>query len=157
VRILLQRVRTASVSVDGRVVGSIGPGLVPLVGVGHGDDDHLAERLANKVVDLRVFEDDDGKMNRSLRDLSADDPSSAGVLVVSQFTLYADVRKGRRPGFTNAAPPEIGRALVDRFAGTIKRMGISTQSGEFGAHMLVSLENDGPVTIWIDSRDLERS
>jgi D-aminoacyl-tRNA deacylase len=157
VRILLQRVRTASVSVDGRVVGSIGPGLVALVGVGHGDDDHLAERLANKVVDLRVFEDDDGKMNRSLRDLSADDPSSAGVLVVSQFTLYADVRKGRRPGFTNAAPPEIGRALVDRFAGTIKRMGISTQSGEFGAHMLVSLENDGPVTIWIDSRDLERS
>jgi D-tyrosyl-tRNA(Tyr) deacylase len=156
VRILLQRVRSASVSIDGHVEGSIDRGLVALVGVGSGDNPRIAERLANKAVALRIFEDDAGKMNLSLRDLVASDPA-AGVLVVSQFTLYADVRKGRRPSFTDAASPDLGRDLVNHFAETIGRSGIQTATGEFGAHMVVSLENDGPVTIWIDSAELERN
>jgi len=152
-RILLQRVTSAAVRVDGEVVGEIGRGLVALVGIGHSDTPTVAERMASKCVDLRIFEDDAGKMNRSLRELSSE-PDGAGMLVVSQFTLYADVRKGRRPSFTDAAPPVHGQELVDAFAAAVLSQGVTVATGKFGAHMVVSLDNDGPVTIWLDSAQL---
>jgi D-aminoacyl-tRNA deacylase len=155
-RILLQRVSSANVRVDGEIVGEIGRGLVALVGVGHSDTRAIVERLAGKSVDLRIFEDPAGKMNRSLRDLSTE-PEGAGMLVVSQFTLYADVRKGRRPSFTDAAPPNLGQDLVAAFAETVRSQGVTVATGLFGAHMVVGLNNDGPVTIWIDSADLSRN
>ena len=142
-RILLQRVAHARVSVDGRTVAEIGPGLALLVGVGQGDEEGQARFLAEKVANLRIFEDEGGKMNRSILDAGGD------ALVVSQFTLYADTRKGRRPSFTAAAAPVEAAALVERFAGLLAAQGISTQMGEFGAHMLVEIANDGPVTIWL--------
>jgi D-tyrosyl-tRNA(Tyr) deacylase len=111
--------------------------------------------MAEKMLDLRIFEDAEGRMNRSIRDLVSEG-SAHGVLVVSQFTLYADARKGRRPSFTDAARPEVAEPLVDCFAGQIRKAGIPVQHGRFGAEMLVRLENDGPVTIWLDSRDLSR-
>ena len=126
-----------------------------MVGIGRSDTPAIIERLAGKCVDLRIFEDAAGKMNRSLRDLS-NEPDGAGMLVVSQFTLYADVRKGRRPSFTNAAPPNLGQEMVDAFAEAVRSLGVTVASGQFGAHMVVSLDNDGPVTIWIDSADLAR-
>jgi D-tyrosyl-tRNA(Tyr) deacylase len=155
-RILLQRARSASVSVDDEIVDEIELGLVALVGIGPADTPAIVERMASKAIDLRIFEDDAGKMNRSLRDLSAAPGSRAGMLIVSQFTLYADVRKGRRPSFTNAAPPELAERLVDQFARNVSSQGIATATGTFGAHMVVRLANDGPVTIWIDSADLTR-
>ena len=142
-RILLQRVAHARVSVDGRTVAEIGPGLALLVGVGQGDEEGQARFLAEKVANLRIFEDEGGKMNRSILDAGGE------ALVVSQFTLYADTRKGRRPSFTAAAAPVEAAALVERFAGLLAAQGISTQMGEFGAHMLVEIANDGPVTIWL--------
>jgi D-tyrosyl-tRNA(Tyr) deacylase len=143
-RVLLQRVTEASVSVDGEVVGAIGRGFVALVGVGHGDGEEQARWLANKIAGLRVFEDAEGKFNLSLADVGG------SVLVVSQFTLYADARKGRRPSFVDAAPPEIAQPLVDRFAEYLRGEGVPVEEGVFGAMMLVEIHNDGPVTIWLE-------
>ena len=143
-RILLQRVAHARVSVDNQVIAEIGSGLVLLVGVGPTDGEDQARYLAGKIANLRIFEDQDGKMNLSLLDVGG------GALVVSQFTLFADTRKGRRPSFTDSAPPDIAQPLVDRFASLLEEQGVPTQSGEFGAHMLVEIANDGPVTILLE-------
>jgi D-tyrosyl-tRNA(Tyr) deacylase len=148
-RIVLQRVRRGSVTVDGAVTGAVEVGYVALVGVTHGDTPAEAELLARKTAHLRVFEDDAGKMNRSALDVGA------GVLVVSQFTLYADARKGRRPSFIAAAAPEIAAPLVDYYAERLRAEGIQrVEHGVFGAMMLVEIENDGPVTILLDSSEL---
>jgi D-aminoacyl-tRNA deacylase len=144
-RLLIQRVTRASVAVDGRVVGEIGPGLVALVGVGHGDTDDTARAMATKVVDLRIFRDDDGKTNRSLID------AGGSVLAISQFTLFADTRKGRRPSFLDAAPPELGNSVYERFCAAVEERDVKVARGIFGAEMKVELVNDGPMTIWLDS------
>ncbi|HEC23260.1 MAG TPA: D-tyrosyl-tRNA(Tyr) deacylase [Chloroflexi bacterium] len=143
-RVLLQRVSKASVSVNGQVVGAIGQGFVVLVGVGHHDGEEQAAWLARKIAGLRVFEDQAGKFNLSIRDVGG------AALVVSQFTLYADTRRGRRPAFVDAAPPEIAEPLVERFAGLLRAEGVPVEMGVFGARMLVEIHNDGPVTIWIE-------
>jgi D-tyrosyl-tRNA(Tyr) deacylase len=143
-RALLQRVRGARVSVEGQTVAEIGLGMVILLGVSPDDSDEQVSYLVEKIANLRIFDDEDGKINRSLKEVGGE------AIVVSQFTLYADTRKGRRPSFTDAAPPEIARPLVDRFASSLSEQGIPTQKGEFGAHMLVEIENDGPVTIWLE-------
>lgn len=144
-RVLLQRVTHASVSVDGETVGQIGKGFVALVGVGHGDGEEQAAWLARKVAGLRVFEDAGGKFNLALHDVGG------SVLVVSQFTLYADASKGRRPAFTGAAPPEIAEPLVERFAAMLRQdYRVPVEMGVFGAHMLVEIHNDGPVTILLE-------
>jgi D-tyrosyl-tRNA(Tyr) deacylase len=153
-RVLLQRVRSASVVVNGDVTGAISQGLLALVGIGHDDTSKTVENIGNKVLALRIFEDDAGKMNRSLLDLNNHPGGRAELLAVSQFTLYGDIRKGRRPSFTDAAQPAIASELVDHFAKFIRAAGIHVETGVFGAHMLVTLVNDGPVTIWIDSADL---
>ena len=155
-RILLQRVTQAQVNVDDRTVGAIGPGLLLLVGISSNDGEEVLEALAEKITNLRIFEDAEGRMNLSIRDLLTSG-ESMGILVVSQFTLYGDIRKGRRPSFGQAAAPEIARPLVDRFAERLAETGASVECGEFGAHMQVSLVNDGPVTIWLDSDDLGQS
>ena len=149
-RAVLQRVTHASVVIDSETVGSIGPGLLVLVGVAQGDGPEEAQRLAAKTVDLRIFADDERQFSRSLLE------SGGAALVVSQFTLLADVRKGRRPSFTGAAPPEEASRLVDSFAEALRERGVSVATGRFGAHMRVELENDGPVTIVLDTVDLER-
>jgi D-tyrosyl-tRNA(Tyr) deacylase len=149
-RALLQRVSRASVTVDGRVVGKIGPGFLILLGIGSGDSETHIRAMAEKIVHLRVFEDDEGKMNRSLLD------TGGQVLVVSQFTLYADTRKGRRPSFTDAAPAAIAEPLVERFQAAVAAYGLKVAGGVFGAHMDVELINDGPVTIWLDSEQWQR-
>jgi len=144
-RVLLQRVSRASVTVDGEIVGQIGAGFVALVGVGHGDGEEQAAWLARKVAGLRVFEDAEGKFNLSLHDVGG------SVLVVSQFTLYADASRGRRPAFTAAAPPEIAEPLVERFAQFLREEhNVPVEMGVFGAHMLVEIHNDGPVTILLE-------
>jgi D-tyrosyl-tRNA(Tyr) deacylase len=143
-RLLLQRVLRAEVRVDGSVVGSIGPGLVALVGVGHDDDQSAAATLADKTVDLRIFRDEAGLTNRSLADIGG------AVLAISQFTLFADVRKGRRPSFLGAAAPEQGRALYEAYADAIAARGVRVARGEFGAEMEVELVNDGPMTVWLE-------
>jgi D-tyrosyl-tRNA(Tyr) deacylase len=143
-RILLQRVSHASVSVGDQTIAKIGPGLVLLVGVGPSDQTEQAHYLAEKIAHLRIFEDQAGKMNHSLLDVGGE------AIVVSQFTLYADTRKGRRPSFTDAAQPQIAQPLVDQFADFLTQLGIPTQSGEFGAHMQVEIANDGPVTIILE-------
>jgi D-tyrosyl-tRNA(Tyr) deacylase len=147
VRALLQRVSRAEVRVGDRSAGSIGHGLVVLLGVGHGDDVATADRLARRIGELRIFEDDEGRTNRSLGDVRG------SVLLVSQFTLYADTRRGRRPGFTDAAPPELARELWLRVASSLEAAGVPTQLGEFGASMAVELVNDGPFTIWLDTAE----
>ena len=144
-RVLLQRVTRAEVAVGGGVLGSIGPGLMALVGVGPLDDAEVAETLAGKSVDLRIFRDADGRTNRSLADVGG------AMLVVSQFTLYGDTRKGRRPSFIHAAAPDLAAELVDVFAKAVEARDISVGRGEFGAEMEVELVNDGPMTIWLDS------
>ncbi len=144
-RALLQRVSHASVTVDGKVVDQIGQGLLVLLGVGQGDSEVQVKALADKIVYLRIFGDDEGKMNRSLLDIGGE------VLVVSQFTLYADTRRGRRPSFTDAAPPSVAEPLVERFKDAIAAYGLTVADGIFGAYMQVELLNDGPVTIWLDS------
>ena len=146
-RVLLQRVSRASVTVDEQVVGQIGQGLLVLLGVGQDDSEVEVKTLADKIVQLRIFGDDEGKMNRSLLDIGGE------VLVVSQFTLYADTRKGRRPSFTDAAPPAIAEPLVERFKHTVAAYGLKVAGGVFGAHMDVELLNSGPVTIWLDSEE----
>jgi D-tyrosyl-tRNA(Tyr) deacylase len=143
-RIVLQRVSQARVSVEQRVIAEIGPGLMLLVGIGPDDGEDQARYLAEKVANLRIFEDQDGKINKSLLDVEGE------AIVVSQFTLYADTRKGRRPSFTDAADPQAARPLVERFAALLREKGVPTQSGEFGAHMLLEIANDGPVTIHLE-------
>ncbi|HEY7259347.1 MAG TPA: D-aminoacyl-tRNA deacylase [Gaiellales bacterium] len=145
VRALVQRVSEASVEVAGERVAAIGPGLLVLVAAGAGDGTEQAVWTAGKIARLRVFPDEDGRMNRSVID------AGGAVLAVSQFTLYGDVSRGNRPGFTAAAPPEEAEALVDRFADALRELGVPVQHGVFGAHMRVALVNDGPVTIWIES------
>ncbi len=144
-RVVLQRVTRASVTVHGDPVASIGLGLLLLVGVAEGDDAATAQRLAQKCAEMRIFSDDEGKFSRSLIDVGGE------ALVVSQFTLLADVRKGRRPSFVGAAPPEVAEPVVEAFAESLRALGISTQTGRFGAHMDVDLVNHGPVTIVVDS------
>jgi D-aminoacyl-tRNA deacylase len=144
-RVVLQRVSQGRVSVNGQTVAEIGPGLVLLVGVGPGDGETQARQLAEKIAHLRIFEDGAGKMNLSILD------AGGAALVVSQFTLYADTRKGRRPSFTEAAAPELARPLVERFAALLSELGVPAHTGQFGAHMLVEIANDGPVTIWLES------
>jgi D-aminoacyl-tRNA deacylase len=141
---VLQRVSQGSVTVDSRVVGAIGRGLVILLGVGPLDGEAQARLMAEKIALLRIFEDEGGKMNLSVKDVGG------AALVVSQFTLYADVRKGRRPSFTDAAPPDLASPLVERVAALLVEQGVPTQTGEFGAHMVVDLTNDGPVTILLE-------
>ena len=148
-RVLLQRVSKGRVVVAGQITGEIGQGLVLLVGVGEGDTESHADRLARKIVDLRIFNDGDGKFNRSLLDVAG------GALVVSQFTLYADARKGRRPSFTGAAKPDVARPLCDRLAERLRGLGVHpVATGGFGAHMDVDIHNDGPVTLWLDTAEL---
>lgn len=146
-RALIQRVSQASVSVDGETVGAIGRGFLVLLGVTHADGEAEAAALARKVAGLRVFEDEAGKMNLGLADVGG------AVLAVSQFTLYADARKGRRPSFTRAARPEQADPLYARFCDLLAAEGIPVQRGVFQAHMAVSLVNDGPVTIWLDTAE----
>ncbi|MEP0806521.1 MAG: D-tyrosyl-tRNA(Tyr) deacylase [Chloroflexota bacterium] len=143
-RALIQRVSKASVTVEGRVISQIGKGLVVLLGVGHGDGEEQVRFLAEKIAHLRIFEDEQGKTNLSVLDVKGE------AIVVSQFTLYADTRKGRRPSFTDAALPELAEPLVDRFVEALRGYGVTTQTGQFGAHMLVEIHNDGPVTIWLE-------
>ena len=143
-RILVQRVSSASVKVDGQTISEIGKGLLILVGVGHQDGEEQVRFLAEKVSKLRIFEDEQGKTNLSIQDVKGE------AIVVSQFTLYADSRKGRRPSFTDAALPEVAEPLVSQFVEHLRRHGIPTQTGQFGAHMLVEIHNDGPVTIWLE-------
>ena len=147
-RALLQRVSHASVTVDEQVVGKIGQGLLVLLGVGQFDSEVQVKALVDKIVHLRIFGDDEGKMNRSLLDIGG------AVLVVSQFTLYADMRRGHRPSFTNAAPPSIAEPLVERFKSAMAAYGLTVADGVFGAYMEVELLNSGPVTIWMDSEEL---
>lgn len=143
-RAIVQRVRRGRVSVEGRTAGEIQCGVVILLGVGLSDGNAQADYMAEKIATLRIFEDEGEKMNLSLLDVKG------SALVVSQFTLYADVSKGRRPSFINAALPDTARPLVDRFAGQLSLLGVPVQQGEFGAHMLVEIENDGPVTIILE-------
>jgi len=143
-RALVQRVRKGRVSVDGKTLAQIGRGLVILLGVGEGDSEAEAHWLATKCAHLRVFADEQGKMNRSLLETQGE------AIVVSQFTLYGDVQKGRRPSFVHAAPPELAEPMVERFAAILQEEGVPTQTGSFGAMMLVEIENDGPVTLMLE-------
>lgn len=155
-RVLVQRVSEASVRVEGRVVGAIGRGLLLLVGIAGDDGEPEIARLADKIVNLRIFDDRDGRMNLSALDLEAGGPESVGMLVVSQFTLYADVARGRRPSFARAAPPDRAEPLIERFVALLGESGFRVERGVFGANMAVHLVNDGPVTLLIDSDDLRR-
>jgi D-tyrosyl-tRNA(Tyr) deacylase len=148
VRALLQRVSGARVSSEGRLLGETGPGLLVLLGVTHDDDEATARKMAAKVAKLRIFSDDDGKMNRSVQEISG------GVLAVSQFTLYGDARGGNRPSYVAAARPEQARPLFDAFVAALRENGLPVETGEFGAQMTVELINDGPVTLWLDSEEL---
>ncbi|WP_304615359.1 D-aminoacyl-tRNA deacylase [Paracoccus sp. (in: a-proteobacteria)] len=146
-RLLLQRVTEASVSVGGQIVGRTGPGLLALVCAMQGDDEVAAERMAARMAKLRIFRDEAGRMNRAITDIGG------GVLAVSQFTLAADTRSGNRPGFSSAAAPEDGRRLYEHFVAALRGLGLPVETGIFGAEMQVSLLNDGPVTIWLDSAE----
>jgi D-tyrosyl-tRNA(Tyr) deacylase len=143
-RALLQRVSQATVTIQGTTISSIGKGLLILLGVGHGDGEEQAGFLAEKIANLRIFEDDQGKMNLSVLDVAGE------ALVVSQFTLYADVERGRRPSFTQAALPSLAEPLVNRVAALLRERGVPTLTGAFGEHMLVEIWNEGPVTIWLE-------
>jgi D-aminoacyl-tRNA deacylase len=146
-RALLQRCAEASVRAGGERLAAIGPGLVILLGVGHHDDTDVADALAGRVAELRIFRDDDGRTNRSLIDVRGE------ALVVSQFTLFADTSRGRRPGFTAAAGPEQAERLYQRFAASLREHDVRVETGRFGAEMEVALVNDGPFTIWLDTAD----
>ena len=146
-RALLQRTTGAEVRVDHAVVGAIGIGLVILLGVGPDDGEGIADHLARKTAELRIFRDEEGRTNRSLLDIGGE------ALVVSQFTLYADTRRGRRPGFTGGARPELAERIYLRFAGALRGLGVAVVTGRFGAEMAVDLVNDGPFTIWLDTAD----
>ena len=148
-RALLQRVTQASVTVDGKVTGEIGPGLLVLLGVGHGDTEAQVDLLVDKIAGLRIFEDAAGKMNLSLND------TSKSLLAVSQFTLFADTKKGRRPSFTGAMPPDEAKRLYLLFCERARAAGLTVAEGVFAADMKVALINDGPVTIWLDTAELK--
>ncbi len=143
-RALIQRVSSGKVSVDDQTIAHIGQGLVILLGIGHGDGEEQAIYLAEKIANLRIFEDD------KWQDQFIGFGCGGEAIVVSQFTLYADTRKGRRPSFINAADPDVAAPLVERFAELLRGQGVPTQTGQFGAHMLVEIDNDGPVTIWLE-------
>jgi D-aminoacyl-tRNA deacylase len=145
VRVVVQRVSRSEVRVDGKRVASGGPGLLILVGIGRGDAEDEPARMAEKVANLRIFEDEEGKMNRSITDVGGE------AVVVSQFTLYGDASRGRRPSWIKAAPPEVADPAVERFAAALSSLGIPVQSGVFGAHMEVELVNDGPVTLVLEA------
>jgi len=149
-KIVLQRVKSAKVSVDGITISEIGQGLVLLVGIANGDDENDARYLAEKCVNLRIFEDDNDKMNISGLNVGAE------ILTISQFTIYGDTRRGRRPSFTDAAPPDQSHPLFDRFIEILRESRLQIKTGEFGAYMQVTLVNDGPVTIILDSKDRKR-
>jgi D-tyrosyl-tRNA(Tyr) deacylase len=145
-RALLQRVERASVDVQGKQIAAIGPGLLVLLGVAGSDDDQIADQLAARVAGLRIFRDDEGRTNRSIVEVNG------SALVVSQFTLYADTSRGRRPGFTDAGPPELAERLYRRFAAELRSAGIAdVELGQFGSEMRVELVNDGPFTLWLDT------
>ncbi len=144
-RVCVQRVSEASVEIDGKTVGAIGPGLLVLLGIGHSDTPAEVTQLVDKIVNLRVFADDEDKMNRSLLDIEGQ------MLVISQFTLWGDCRKGRRPSFVQAADPEVAEPLYERFVDEVRGRGVVTETGRFGAMMQVHLVNDGPVTLVIES------
>jgi len=144
-RVVVQRVKEASVTVEGEITGQIGAGLLVLVGIGHGDTEATVQAMAKKLVKLRIFEDSQGKMNLSVRDISG------GILAVSQFTLYADASRGNRPSLTDAAPPEEANRLYECFCAAVEAEGFAVGRGVFGAHMDVRLWNDGPVTILLES------
>ncbi len=144
-RAVIQRVKQASVSIDDQIVGSIDAGLMILIGVTHNDNENDARFLAQKIAALRIFEDDAGKFDRSALDVGA------SALVVSQFTLYADTRRGRRPDFIDAARPEVAEPLIEKFCSLLREQGLRVETGEFQARMLVKILNDGPVTIILDS------
>ncbi len=146
-RALIQRVTYGKVTVAGRTVAEIGAGLVILLGIAPGDGDPEIDYLTRKIAEMRIFEDEAGKLNRSVCDVGGE------AIVVSQFTLYANTRKGRRPSFNRAARPEIAEPLVERFARKLAARGVPTQTGEFGAYMQVEIHNDGPVTIWMERED----
>lgn len=143
-RAVIQRVTKGKVTVDSKSIASIGSGLVILLGIGKEDNQEKADQLVKKIANLRIFSDPEGKMNLSILDIGG------SAIVVSQFTLMADTRKGNRPSFFKAAPPEIASPLVDYFTSAMESIGVNTQAGEFGAHMLVEIENDGPVTIILE-------
>jgi D-tyrosyl-tRNA(Tyr) deacylase len=148
-RAIVQRVKRGAVSVDGETTGSVDTGLVVLIGATHQDTEAEAQKLAQKIAHLRIFEDDAGKMNLSALDVGA------GILVVSQFTLYADCKKGRRPSFTNAAPPEVAEPLIEHFVDKLREAGLArVETGVFRASMLVEIYNDGPVTVILDTDEL---
>lgn len=148
-RAVLTRVKSASVSVDGKTIGSIGPGFLILLGITHDDTEAQAVKLADKLTGLRIFEDEDGKMNRGL------DTVNGEILVISQFTLYGNCRKGRRPSFAEAADPELGNALYEKFLSVCAELGYPPQHGRFGADMKVESLNDGPVTLILDTDQLQ--
>jgi D-aminoacyl-tRNA deacylase len=151
VRALLQRVSRAEVRVDGVPIGSIGRGLVVLLGVGPDDVGSVSDALARKVAELRIFADETGRTNRSLLDAAGE------ALVISQFTLFADTKRGRRPGFTGAAAPKVASPLYDGFADALVGLGVTVARGRFGVEMEVELVNDGPFTIWLDTDELARA
>lgn len=148
-RAVLTRVKSASVSVDGKTIGSIGPGFLILLGITHDDTEAQAVKLADKLTGLRIFEDEDGKMNRGLETVNGE------ILVISQFTLYGNCRKGRRPSFAEAADPELGNALYEKFLSVCAELGYPPQHGRFGADMKVESLNDGPVTLILDTDQLQ--
>lgn len=148
-RAIIQRVKRGAVSVDGEITGSVDTGLVVLIGATHRDTKAEAQKLARKTAHLRIFEDEAGNMNLSVLDVGA------GILVVSQFTLYADCKRGRRPSFTEAAPPEVAEPLIEHFVGALREAGVArVETGVFRAYMLVEIHNDGPVTIILDTDEL---
>lgn len=147
-KVLIQRVKHAKVTIEGNVNGKIEHGYLLFVGITHEDDEHIVEKLANKVKDLRLFEDEQGKMNLSITDVGG------RILSISQFTLYADCKKGRRPSFTNAAKPDEANRLYEHFNEVLRNLGLHVETGIFGADMKVELYNDGPVTVMLDSKEL---
>ncbi len=147
-RAILQRVSKGKVTIENQVTGAISSGLVILLGIGHGDTEMELDLMISKIINLRIFSDAEGKFNLSALDVKAE------ILVISQFTLYADCRKGRRPGFTDAARPEMAAPMCDDFVKKIQEAGLMVQTGIFGADMLVEIHNSGPVTIWLDSKEL---